>query len=248
MIIIKSDHEIELMRQAGRIVALVHEKMKEIVKPGISTRELDMIAEKVIRDNNAIPSFKNYQGFPGSICISINEVVVHGIPSERILQDGDIVSIDVGANYKGYHGDSAWTYSVGNVSNEAKKLMQIAEQSLYEGLKYAKVGGRLTDISHAIGTFLVDNGYSTPIEFTGHGVGQALHEDPTIPNYGLRGRGPILRKGMTLAVEPMVHIGKRNIEILDDGWTALTKDRTLAAHYEHTIAIVDDGFEILTKL
>lgn len=248
MIIIKDQNEIEKMRKAGRIVALVHQKMSEVIKPGITTIELDQIAEKMIRDYGAIPSFKNYSGFPNSICISINEVVVHGIPSNRVLKDGDIVSIDVGANLDGFHGDSAWTYAVGKISEEAKRLIEIAERALYEGLEAVKPGRRLSDISYSIGSFLVNNGYSTPIEFTGHGIGHNLHEDPDIPNYGLKGRGPILKKGMALAIEPMVHIGKRDIQILDDGWTAITKDHSLAAHYEHTIVVVDDGYEILTKL
>jgi len=248
MIVIKNQREIELMRKAGKIVAMVHQKMKESITVGISTRQLNEIAESVIINAGAVPSFKNYNGFPASICVSVNEVVVHGFPSDYVLKDGDIVSIDVGACYKGYHGDSAMTYPVGNISQEARNLLRIAKQSLYEGLKYAKQGGRLTNISHAIGEFLVDNGYSTPIEFTGHGVGSKLHEDPMIPNYGLADRGPILRAGMTLAIEPMVHIGKRHIEVLEDGWTAITKDRSLAAHYEHTIVIVDGGYEILTKL
>ena len=248
MISIKNQREIELMREAGRIVALVHQKMAEVIVAGITTMQLDQIAQNIIESVGARPSFKGYQGFPASICVSVNEVIVHGIPNNYKLRDGDIVSIDVGACYKGYHGDSAWTYAVGNVKEEAKRLMVISKQALYKGLEFAKPGGRLSDISHAIGTFLVDNGYSIPIEFTGHGIGSVLHEDPMIPNYGLRGRGPILKSGMTLAIEPMVHIGKRNIEILNDGWTAVTKDRSLAAHYEHTILINEHSYEILTKL
>lgn len=249
MIITKNQREIELMKEAGRIVALVHQKMDEVVRPGITTFELDKIAEKIIVDQGATPSFKNYHGFPASICTSINEQIVHGIPSDKvILKNGDIISIDVGACYKGYHGDSAWTYAVGTISDEAKRVMEATKGSLFAGLELVKPGNRLSDISHAIEVYLNEYGCTTPLEYTGHGVGSALHEDPAVPNYGAPGRGPRLVKGMTLAIEPMGHGGKADIHILEDQWTAITADKSLAAHYEHTIVVTNDGYEILTKL
>lgn len=248
MIITKNQREIEIMREAGRIVALVHQKMAEVIQPGITTLELDHIAEKIIIENGAKPSFKNYNGFPASICTSINEEIVHGIPGQRVLKDGDIISIDVGAQYMGYHGDSAWTYAVGKISDEAKRVMDATRGSLFAGLEKARPGNRLSDISHAVEMYLNEHGCTTPLEYTGHGVGSALHEDPAVPNYGVPGRGPRLVAGMTLAVEPMGHGGKADIRILEDHWTAVTKDHSLAAHYEHTIVITKDGYEILTKL
>ncbi len=248
MIVTKDTREIEMMKEAGRIVALVHQKMAEIIKPGITTLELDAIAEKIIRDCGASPSFKNYGGFPASICTSINDEIVHGIPSHRVLKDGDIISVDVGACYKGYHGDSAWTYAVGNINDEANRIMNATKGALFAGLENAKPGNRLSDISHAIELYLNSHGCTTPLEYTGHGVGSKLHEDPSIPNHGAPGRGPRLKPGMTLAIEPMGHGGKADIRILDDNWTAVTADGSLAAHYEHSIVITNDGYEILTKL
>jgi methionyl aminopeptidase len=241
MIKIKSEREIALMREAGRIVALAHQAAKDFIKPGISTKALDDLIEKVIRDHDATPSFKNYNGFPASACISINEEVVHGIPSkDRILKNGDIVSVDIGANYKGYHGDSAWTYACGEISDEAKKLL--------EGLAFAKAGNRLSDISHAVQKCAEDLGYSVVREFVGHGLGRDLHEDPQIPNYGFAGRGPKLKKGMTLAIEPMINLGNKEVRVLDDGWTAITRDKSISAHFEHSILITKNGYEILTKV
>lgn len=248
MITTKNSREIELMKEAGRIVALVHQEMAKVIKPGITTLELDRIAEKIIRDNDAIPSFKGYGGFPGSICTSLNEVVVHGIPDNTVLKDGDIIAIDVGAKYKGYHGDSAWTYAVGEISQEAKDLMEATKESLFKGLEMAKAGNRVSDISHAVGSYLESKGYSTPHEYSGHGVGADLHEDPAVMNFGEPGRGPKLKVGMTIAVEPMAHIGARFTKVLADDWTVITKDHSLAAHYEHSIVITEDGYEILTKL
>lgn len=248
MIITKNQREIDLMREAGRIVALVHQKMAEVVRPGITTLELNAIAEKIILDHGATPSFKNYNGFPASICTSINEQIVHGIPSQYALKEGDIISIDVGACYKGYHGDSAWTYAVGNISDEAKRVMEATKGSLFAGLAMIKPGNRLSDISHAVEVYLKEHGCTTPLEYTGHGVGSALHEDPAVPNYGAPGRGPRLVEGMTLAIEPMGHGGKADIHILEDHWTAITEDGSLAAHYEHSIVVTKDGYEILTKL
>lgn len=247
MIYIKSDREVSIMREAGHIVALVHEAMKDAIKVGISTYELDQIAEKIIRENGATPSFKGYGGFTGSICASINEVVVHGIPSKNIkLKNGDIISVDVGAYYKGYHGDAAKTYPVGNVSKDRQDLIRITKESLFEGLKFAKPENRLSDISHAIEEYVLRHGYNVVKDFTGHGVGRALHEDPRIPNFGPSGRGPILKPGMTLAIEPMVVNGNASVEILSDNWTTVTIDRSDSAHYEHSIVITEEGYEILT--
>ena len=248
MIICKTQREVDIMRQAGRIVALTHEELKKHIKPGITTLELDRIAEEVILSHQATPSFKGYNGFPGSICTSVNEELVHGIPGSRVLKDGDIISIDIGAYYNGYHGDSAWTYQVGTISKDAEKLLTVTEESLYEGLKLAKPGNRLYDISHAIQTHVESNGFSIVEEFVGHGIGQSLHEDPPIPNYGLANQGPILKKGMTLAIEPMVNLGKRYVRVLPDNWTVVTSDKKLCAHYEHTIVITEHGYEILTQL
>ena len=248
MIVTKDQREIELMREAGRIVALVHSHLKDYIKPGITTKEINQFCEKIICDAGATPSFLNLYGFPGAVCTSINEVVVHGIPSKRKLKEGDIISVDVGACYKGYHGDSAWTYAVGQISEEADRLMKVTEESLYAGLEQVKPGNRLSDISHAVQTYLEGHGCSTPRDYTGHGIGTQVHEDPAVPNYGLPGKGPRLKAGMTLAIEPMAHLGGHETEVLDDDWTVVTRDRTHAAHYEHTIVITNDGYEILTKL
>ena len=249
MIIKKSVREIELMRTAGRIVALAHQEVEKHIAPGVSTLELDQIAERVIRENGATPSFKGYGGFPGSICASINEVVIHGIPkATTILKDGDIIAIDIGACYKGYHGDSAWSYYVGKINPNDEKLMNVTKEALYKGLEQAKPGNRLGDISAAIGKYAKSYGYGVVEEFTGHGVGRNLHEDPAIPNYGIPNTGPLLQPGMTLAIEPMINAGTKKVKILSDGWTTITSDRKKSAHYEHTILITDDGCEILTQL
>ena len=248
MIVTKDQREIELMKEAGRIVALVHSQLKDFIKPGITTKQINDFCEKIIRDVDATPSFLNLYGFPGAVCTSINEVVVHGIPSQRVLKEGDIISVDVGACYKGYHGDSAWTYAVGQISEEAEHLMKVTAESLYAGLAQVKPGNRLSDISHAVQTYLEGHGCSTPRDYTGHGIGTQVHEDPAVPNYGIPGKGPRLKKGMALAIEPMAHLGGCETYVLDDDWTVVTQDHTLAAHYEHTIVITDDGYEILTKL
>ncbi|MGL5540402.1 MAG: type I methionyl aminopeptidase [Erysipelotrichaceae bacterium] len=248
MITTKSPRELIYMREAGRIVALAHQAVAKAIRPGVTTKELDAICEAVIREHDATPSFKGYGGFPATICASINSVLVHGIPDDTKLKDGDIISVDIGACYKGYHGDSAWTYAVGTISEEAQKLMEVTKQSLFEGLKLAKAGNRLTDISHAIGSYVEGFGFSIPQDYAGHGIGTSLHEDPTIPNFGLPGRGILLKEGMTLAIEPMVHIGKPHTRVLKDNWTVVTKDGSLAAHYEHTIVITNDGYEILTQI
>lgn len=247
MISIKSNREIEIMKEAGRITALAIRKVGEAIRPGISTYELDMIAEETIRACGATPSFKGYDGFPGSICASINNVVIHGIPKKNtILKNGDIISIDCGAYYHGYHGDSAKTFAVGTVSSERERLMNVTRESLYEGLKYAKPGNRLSDISHAIETYVLANKFTVVKDFTGHGVGRNLHEDPMVPNYGEAGHGPVLKEGMTLAIEPMVCAGNYHVRILADGWTTVTADHSDAAHFEHTIVITKDGYKILT--
>ena len=249
MIIKKTAREIELMRTAGRIVALAHQEVAKHIAPGVSTLELDQIVERVIRENGAKPSFKGYGGFPGSICASINDVVVHGIPkASTILKSGDIISIDIGACYKGYHGDSAWTYPVGEISAADRHLMDVTLNALYKGLEQAKPHNRLSDISAAIGNYAKSFGYGVVVDFTGHGVGKNLHEDPSIPNYGIPNMGPVLQPGMTLAIEPMVNAGTKNVKVCSDGWTTITRDGKKSAHYEHSILITDEGYEILTKL
>lgn len=247
MIIKKTPREIELMKVAGEIVASCHELLASVIKVGMTTKELDAVAEKYIRSRGATPSFKNYNGYPASICFSINEEVVHGIPSGRVIKDGDVCSIDIGAYYKGYHGDSAWTYAVGNISEEDKHLMKITEQSLFIGLAEVKPGNRVGDISHAIQTFAEANGLGVVRELTGHGIGQNLHEQPSVPNFGKPDRGPKLKAGMTIAVEPMLNLGTKNVVILEDDWTVVTADNKKSAHYEHTVVVTDDGYEILTK-
>ncbi|MCK4551441.1 MAG: type I methionyl aminopeptidase [Tenericutes bacterium] len=249
MVTRKSNREIELMRIAGRIVAMAHKAVKDTVKPGMTTKDIDDLVEQVIRRNDAIPSFKNYNGFPAAACVSINEEVVHGIPTpHRVLQNGDIVSVDIGAIYKGYHGDSAWTYACGEISEEAKSLLEGTEKSLFAGLEYAKANNRLSDISHEIQKTAEGLGFSVVREFVGHGIGKNLHEDPQIPNYGLPHRGLLLKSGMTLAIEPMINLGNKEVKVLSDGWTTITRDKSISAHFEHTVLIKKDGYEILTKI
>jgi methionyl aminopeptidase len=248
MIICKSETELKLMRKAGRIVAETHRLLANSIKPGITTKELDQIAEDYIHSQGAIPSFKGYNGFPASICASVNDELVHGIPGQRKLNEGDIISIDIGAQYHGYHGDSAWTYPVGKVSETAQKLLEVTEKSLYAGLEMAKPDVRLFTISHAIQKCIEDEGFSVVREYVGHGIGADLHEEPQIPNYGLPKHGPRLRQGMVLAIEPMVNVGERFVKTLEDNWTVVTVDGSICSHFEHTIAITADGFEILTKL
>ncbi len=249
MISRKSKREIDLMKEAGRIVAVAHKAVKDMVKPGLTTADIDQLVEKIVRDHDAIPSFKGYGGFPGSACTSINEEVVHGIPSKkRFLKEGDIVKVDIGADYKGYHGDSAWTYPVGKISNEARDLLEATEGSLFAGLNEIKAGKRLSDISHAVQAYAESKGYSVVREFVGHGVGRKLHEDPQIPNYGPAGKGPVLKPGMTLAIEPMINIGKKDVQVQSDEWTAVTQDGSLSAHFEHTILVTEESYLILTAL
>ncbi|GAA0470297.1 type I methionyl aminopeptidase [Alkalibacillus silvisoli] len=247
MIIRKTPREIEIMRQAGKIVALTHQELAKHIKPGVTTNELDEIAEEFIRSHDATPSFKGLYGFRGSICVSVNEELVHGIPSDRKLKDGDIISIDIGANYSGYHGDSAWTYAVGEIDEQTQNLLDVTEESLFKGLEQIKPHNRLTDISHAIQSYVEPYGYTIVQEYGGHGIGQSIHEDPHISNFGPPNKGPRLKKGMVLAIEPMVNLGERYVRTLDDDWTVVTADHKYCAHFEHTIAVTDDGYEILTK-
>lgn len=247
MIILKSKAELEVMREAGRIVALTHQELAKAIKPGVTTKQLDELAETFIRSMGAIPSFKGYGGFPGSICTSVNEELVHGIPGNRTLQEGDIISLDIGAQFQGFHGDSAWTYPVGTISSENQRLLRVTEESLFKGLEQAKPGGRLSDISHAIQIHAETAGFTLVREYVGHGIGQNLHEDPQVPNYGPPNRGPQLKPGMVLAIEPMVNAGERYVRTLEDNWTVVTVDRKTCAHFEHTIAITEDGYEIFTR-
>ena len=246
MITLKSKREIELLKQAGHIVYLTHQYLRPHIKAGIKTIELDRLAEDFIRSKGATPSFKGYEGFPYTLCISINDEVVHGFPSERTLKDGDIISIDIGACYKGYHGDSAWTYQVGEISSEAKYLLEHTEKALYEGIKQAKVGNRIGDISAAIEKYATKHNLGVVKELVGHGVGTSVHESPDVPNYGKEGTGPRIKDGMVIAIEPMLTSGSPDIYVEDNDWTVVTDDGSLSAHYEHTIAITNDGVIILT--
>ena len=247
MIIIKNSEQIALMKEAGRITAEALLVARDLVRPGISTKEIDTKMHAFILKCGATPSFLGYGGFPGSACISINDEVIHGIPSERkILQEGDIVKIDVGARYRGYNGDSARTFPVGKVSDEALKLISVTERSFYEAMKFTRVGYRIGDIGHAVESFVISNGFSVVKEYVGHGVGAELHEDPQIPNYGNAGRGARLYSGMTLAIEPMVNVGSSDVRVMRDGWTVKTLDGKLSAHYENSVLVTDSDPVILT--
>ena len=248
MIILKSEREINYLRDAGKIVAETLAEIKKAVKPGVTTLELDHIAEKYIRGRGAIPAFKGYHGFPGSICASVNEEVVHGIPGPRKLRSGDNISIDVGAVINDYNGDAAITVPVGEVDAEVQKLLQATEESLYKGIEKAVAGNRLSDISHAVEAHCKQFGFGVVRDYVGHGIGRNMHEDPQVPNYGPPGRGPRLKSGMTLAIEPMVNLGTHEVKTLADDWTVVTRDGKRSAHFEHTIAITDGQPEILTKL
>ncbi|MBJ9993400.1 type I methionyl aminopeptidase [Paenibacillus sp. S28] len=248
MIICKSETELGFMREAGRIVAETHRLMAKHIDPGITTGELDRIADHYIRSQHALPSFKGYNGFPASICASVNDQLVHGFPGKRKLNEGDIITLDIGAQYRGYHGDSAWTYPVGSISEEAQRLLDVTERSLYAGLELVKPDVRLFTISHAIQRVIEDAGFSVVREYVGHGVGAELHEEPQIPNFGTPDRGPRLKPGMVLAIEPMVNAGSRYVKTLEDNWTVVTVDGSLCAHFEHTVAVTPDGMEIFTKL
>ena len=246
-ITIKSEREIELMAEAGKILERVHNELEKALHPGMSTKDIDTLGEEIIRSYGCIPSFLNYNGYPASICVSVNQEVVHGIPDKhRIIHEGDIVSLDAGVIYKGYHSDAARTHAVGNISEEAKRLIEVTKQSFFEGIKLAVPGNHLFDISEAIQKYVESNGYSVVRDLVGHGIGTHLHEDPQIPNFKQRRKGMKLRPGMTLAIEPMVNEGSYDVVWLDDDWTVVTEDGSLAAHYENTIAITEDGCEILT--
>ena len=246
MIAIKNERELQSMRRACRITAEARALAGEMVKPGVSTKEIDKAVHDFIVSQGAKPSFLNYNGYPASVCICVNDVVVHGIPSGYVLKDGDIVTVDVGACIEGFHGDCAATFACGAISTEAKRLIDVTRESFFAGMKEAKKGNRVSDISHAIQTYVESNGFSVVRDFIGHGIGRQLHEGPDIPNYGNPGRGPRLLPGMTIAVEPMVNIGRPDVKILKDGWTAVTADGSLSAQYENTVLITDGEPEILT--
>lgn len=247
MISIKSDREVELMRIAGSIVGDTHTYLKKYIRPGVTTKELDKLAYDYIISRNAIPSFKGYEGYPGSICTSINEEVVHGIPGNTKLREGDIISIDIGACYKGYHGDSAWTYPVGKISKEKEDLLKYTEESLFAGLSVIKEGTKVGDIGYAVSSVADKYNLGVVKELVGHGVGSKLHEAPDVPNYGKPNSGPVLKSGMVIAVEPMLNLGTADIYLLDDDWTVITADDKPSAHFEHTVLVTKDGYEILTK-
>ena len=246
MITIKSDKEIELMRKAGYLVSLTHQYLKPFIKPGITTLELDKLAEEFILNNGGIPTCKGYEGFPNSLCVSVNDEVVHGIPGTRKLKNGDIVTIDMVIGYHGYQGDAAWTYAVGDISDDKKYLMKHTEEALYEGIKMVRVGNRIGDISNAIESYAKNHNLGVVRELVGHGIGTNMHEEPDVPNYGKAGTGTRLKAGMVICIEPMLNFGSADIGILDDDWTIVTQDGKPSAHYEHTVLVTKDGYEILT--
>lgn len=246
MITIKSEREIELMREAGKMVSMTHQYLKNFIKPGVTTKELDRLAEEYIRKMGGVPTCKGYEGFPATLCTSVNDTVVHGIPDNYKLKDGDIITIDMVIGYKGYQGDAAWTYAVGEISDDKKYLMEHTEKALYEGVKQVKPGNRIGDISNAVEEYANKHHLGVVKELCGHGIGREMHEDPEIPNYGTKGTGPKLREGMVICIEPMLNLGTADIYMLDDEWTIKTDDGKPAAHYEHTILVTKDGYEILT--
>ena len=247
MISIKSEEEVELLRIAGEITGSTHNYLKPYIKPGITTLELDKLAEDYIISRGASPSFKGYDGFPGTVCASINNEVVHGIPSGRTLKEGDIITLDIGACWKGYHGDSAWTYAVGEIDDKKKYLLEHTEKSLFKGLEAIHDGCHVGDIGYAVSKYANEHGLGVVRELVGHGVGTDVHEEPDVPNYGARGTGPVLKEGMVIAVEPMLNLGSRKVYILEDGWTIITADGKPSAHFEHTVLVTKDGYEILTR-
>ena len=246
MITIKSEREIELMRHAGKLVSLMHQFIKPYIKEGITTKELDALCEKFILEHDAVPSCKGYEGFPATLCTSINDEVVHGIPSNRKLKNGDIITIDVVIGYKGYQGDAAWTYAVGEIDDDKKYLMEHTEKALYEGLKMVKPGNRIGDISAAVEEYATSHHLGIVHELCGHGIGREMHEDPEVPNFGTPNTGPRLKPGMVICIEPMLTFGRREVFLLDDDWTVITQDNSPAAHYEHTVLVTEDGYEVLT--
>ncbi len=248
MIILKTRREIEIMKKAGRLVAQSHELVRKNIKPGVTTKELDRLVDDFLKSQNAIPTFKGYNGFPYSICASVNEEVVHGFPSDRELREGDIISVDIGATFEGYVGDSAKTFLVGEVDEEKKHLVEATKQCFYEGIKYAKASYRLSDISHAIQAYAESQGLSVVRDYVGHGVGKKMHESPQVPNFGKPNKGPRLQEGMVLAIEPMINAGVYNVKVLENNWTVVTVDGKPSAHYEHTVAITDGEPELLTVI
>ena len=246
MITLKSAHEIELMRRAGKITAAARALAREMVKPGVTTQQIDKAVHKFITEQGAIPSFLHYNGYPASVCVSVNDEIIHGIPGKRVLQEGDIVSVDVGAFIGGFHGDCAGTYPCGQVSDQALDLIRVTQQCFFEGIKFAREGYRLSDISHAVQEYAESHGYSIVREYVGHGIGRRMHESPEVPNFGNPGHGPRLLRGLTIAVEPMVNAGSAAIRQMPDGWTVKTADGKNAAHYENTILITDGDPELLT--
>ena len=246
MISIKSEREIELMRQAGMLVSRMHKFIKPYIKEGITTKELDRLCEEFIVDNGGVPTCKGYEGFPATLCTSVNDMVVHGIPDNYKLKNGDIITIDVVIGYKGYQGDAAWTYAVGSISDDKKYLIEHTEKALYEGISMVKPGNRIGDISHAIEMYANDHKLGIVRELCGHGIGVDMHEDPDVPNYGVSGTGPILKEGMVICIEPMLTFGERYVYLMDDDWGVKTEDGLPAAHYEHTVLVTKDGYEILT--
>lgn len=244
---IKSAREIELMTEAGRILAIVHDELEKALRPGMTTKEIDKLGEEVIRSYGCVPSFLNYNGYPASVCVSVNDEVVHGIPSyKRIIKEGDIVSLDAGVIYKGYHSDAARTHAIGEISKAAADLIKVTEECFFEGIKYAKEGNYLFEISNAISRYAEERGYGVVRDLCGHGIGSHLHEAPEIPNYEMNRRGPRLRAGMTLAIEPMINVGTWEVDWLDDDWTVVTRDGSLSAHYENTVLITENGPVLLT--
>ena len=246
MITIKSPREIELMRHAGRLVSLMHQFIKPYIKEGITTKELDRLCEEFIRKNDAIPTCKGFEGYPATLCTSVNDTVVHGIPDNYKLKNGDIITIDVVIGYKGYQGDAAWTYAVGSIDDNKKYLMEHTEKALYEGIKEVKPGNRIGDISYSVQKYAEEHNLGVVRELCGHGIGRDMHEDPEVPNYGTPGTGPRLKEGMVICIEPMLTFGHRNVYLMDDEWTVKTLDGSDAAHYEHTVLVTSDGYEILT--
>jgi len=248
MIPIKTEEDLVALREAGRILAAILRQLRQNLVPGITTQEIDSLTEDLLRQKKVVPAFKGYRGFPASVCVSVNEEVVHGIPGPRVIKDGDIVSLDLGVNYKGYFSDAAITVPVGAVSSQVKKLVEVTKNALSEGVRQARAENRLFDISYAIGNYVESNGFSVVRQFVGHGIGRSLHEEPEIPNFGTKNQGPLIIKGMVFAIEPMVNMGTWECQIQENGWTATTRDELPSAHFEHTVAITEGGAEILTKV
>lgn len=247
MVISKSPREIELMKEAGRVVSLVFKNVKEKIRPGMSTLDIDEIVEKTMLDNDCIPAEKGYYGFPASACVSVNETLIHGIPSNKIIiREGDIVSVDIVANYKGYMADACRTFKVGTITERAERLVRVTKEAFFEALKYVKPGNYIGDVSHAIQRYVESHGYNVTRDYTGHGIGTSMHEDPSIPNYGKEGTGVKLMPGYALAIEPMVLEGRKDTRVLNDGWTVKSRDGKLTAHYENTVIVTEDGYEIIT--